>query len=212
MEAQGLYVNICSLYWSRLGDLPEKLAIQKLCKSYANAYQELCEEQILHIQDGRIIIEFLDEQLNEVNELSEKRRASARKRWAKKDQEAPKNASAMQVHSKSNAIRKEEIRKEEIRIDNIDTRKQVFVNTINQLFLNPEFINSTKYRDEFIDYWTECNPNGKKLKFEKQKTFDPVRRLRTWIKNDFSKKSGEAEQYGDGTALGLLKNLSNLDS
>jgi len=37
--------------------------------------------------------------------------------------------------------------------------------------------------EKFIDYWTEKNPNGKKMKFEKQKTFDPNLRLKRWESN-----------------------------
>lgn len=38
---------------------------------------------------------------------------------------------------------------------------------------------------KFIDYWTEKSPRGKKMKFEKQKTFDPAKRLKTWELNYF---------------------------
>ena len=40
-----------------------------------------------------------------------------------------------------------------------------------------------KTLNEFILYWTESNRNGKKMKFEMQKTFDIKRRLQRWIKN-----------------------------
>lgn len=32
----------------------------------------------------------------------------------------------------------------------------------------------------FYDYWTEKNPNGKKMRFEMQKVFDVSKRLATW--------------------------------
>lgn len=38
--------------------------------------------------------------------------------------------------------------------------------------------------DSFIDYWTESNTNGTKMKFEMEKTFDINRRLKKWISND----------------------------
>ena len=37
---------------------------------------------------------------------------------------------------------------------------------------------------DFCDYWTESNPNGRQLRFEKQNVFDINRRLRTWIKRN----------------------------
>lgn len=36
---------------------------------------------------------------------------------------------------------------------------------------------------DFFDYWTEANENGRKMRFEKEKTFSIIRRLRTWKKN-----------------------------
>jgi len=42
--------------------------------------------------------------------------------------------------------------------------------------------------DCFIDYWTEKSPRGKKMKFEKQSTFDVKRRMQRWMKNGFNDK------------------------
>lgn len=39
---------------------------------------------------------------------------------------------------------------------------------------------------EFFDYWTEHNENGKKMRFEKEKTFEISRRLARWSKNNSS--------------------------
>ena len=38
----------------------------------------------------------------------------------------------------------------------------------------------------FYDYWTEHNDGGKKMRFEKEKVFDIVKRMRTWKKNNFN--------------------------
>jgi hypothetical protein len=42
---------------------------------------------------------------------------------------------------------------------------------------------------EFFGYWTESNPNGKKMRFEMQKVFDVKRRLATWNKNNFKNQN-----------------------
>ena len=39
---------------------------------------------------------------------------------------------------------------------------------------------------EFIDYWTEMMPNGKKQRWQKQKAFDVNRRLIAWGKRDYN--------------------------
>ena len=61
----------------------------------------------------------------------------------------------------------------------IETRLSKFITLINSLDI--ECDKDTK--DNFIDYWTETNMSGKKMKFEMQKTFDVKRRLLKWIKN-----------------------------
>ena len=101
-EAKGLFIDLCSIYWSRLGELPYALALQKHCMGNAQVLQELQDADIFGVVDGQIIIEFLDEQLNEFQETSEKRRKAAQKRWS--------DASALQKQSKSNAIREEKKR------------------------------------------------------------------------------------------------------
>ena len=40
--------------------------------------------------------------------------------------------------------------------------------------------------EEFIDYWTEMNISGKKMRYQKERTFDISRRLKTWAKRDFN--------------------------
>jgi len=37
---------------------------------------------------------------------------------------------------------------------------------------------------EFLYYWTEKNPRGRKMRYEKEKTFDVGRRLSRWNKNN----------------------------
>lgn len=115
--SKGTFADLCSLYWTRLGELPYALAMQKLCKADAHALQELYEHQIFSVTDGQVRIDFLDEQLSEFDQASEKRRKAANKRWS--DQKKTPDASALQVHMQSNAIknRTEEKREEDIYSD-----------------------------------------------------------------------------------------------
>lgn len=41
-----------------------------------------------------------------------------------------------------------------------------------------------KMLNEFIAYWTEPTPSGRKVRFEGQKYFHIGRRLATWARND----------------------------
>ena len=57
-----------------------------------------------------------------------------------------------------------------------------------------EIINNKDYRmkygvdmiQEFIDYWTETLPNGKKQRWQKQKAFKVDIRLKGWAKRDYN--------------------------
>jgi len=109
-QSKGLFIDLCALYWSRLGELPYALALQKLCNGSEDAFHELKNNNIFGVLDGMIVIEFLDEQLEQLGQVSEKRRKSAEKRW--------KDAKAIQMHSKRNANRREENRIEEKKKEN----------------------------------------------------------------------------------------------
>lgn len=106
-ESKGLFIDLCSLYWSRLGEVPYALALQKHCNGNALALQELENNQIISVENNQIIIDFLDEQLDEFQKTSDKRRDAANKRWS--------DANAMQMQCKSNAIREEKRREEKIK-------------------------------------------------------------------------------------------------
>jgi predicted transcriptional regulator len=41
--------------------------------------------------------------------------------------------------------------------------------------------------DNFIDYWTEKTPRGKKMRWQKQSTFDVKRRMQRWARNNYNK-------------------------
>lgn len=111
-EAQGIFINLCCIYWSRMGDLPLKLAEQKLFRSNAHAYTELMQEEIFAVNEGKIVITFLDEQLSNFGGLSETKAKAAKARWDKVRESQQVNADALHVQSTSNAIREEERRKE----------------------------------------------------------------------------------------------------
>jgi uncharacterized phage protein (TIGR02220 family) len=113
-ESKGLFIDLCSMYWARLGDVKSKLAVQKLCNGNANALQELIEEEIIEVIEDKIIIHFLDYQLKEFNAVSDKRKKAANKRWEQDTDKQDVNASALQVQSKSNAIREEKIKEDNI--------------------------------------------------------------------------------------------------
>lgn len=87
--------------------------------------------------------------------------------------------------------------------DNVTVSVNDNVTVINKKeeFKTGVLTHSNKYPNEllneFISYWTEKSPNGKKMRFEAQKFFDVSKRLTTWQKrnNNYGNKQTEWEQY-----------------
>ena len=53
---------------------------------------------------------------------------------------------------------------------------------------------------DFYEYWTEHSINDKKMRFEKQTSFDISRRLKTWLRNSketYSGKNYKPPTYGN---------------
>jgi hypothetical protein len=105
------FINLCSGYWLKLGNINYAFALHKYCKKNTSVLQELIDNKIITLNNDKINISFLDKQLNEFKEISEKRTSAANKRWENKED----NASVLQLQSKSNAIREDKIREEDIK-------------------------------------------------------------------------------------------------
>ncbi|MFO0435983.1 MAG: hypothetical protein ACK5ZT_12145 [Sphingobacteriaceae bacterium] len=155
-ESKGLFIDLCSLYWSRLGELPYALALQKLCNGIEVALQELKMQDIVGVIDGQIVIDFLDEQLSERGQVSEKRRNAAQKRW--------NDASALQVQSKSNAKRIEEKRIEEKKKEQNVTATRILELPFPSVEFWTAWLEWEKYKKEKKQRLTESTAK-KQLKF-----------------------------------------------
>lgn len=182
-EQKGIFIDLCSMYWSRLGELPYKLAVGKICNGNATALDSLYDENIFTIVDGFICIDFLNEQLAEFENVSKTNSENARIGWEKRRNKA----TAKRPQSDRNAIR-EDKRKED-KINNIDSRKQKFASTLKE-FSN---IYSRDMLKEFYAYWTEPNKSNTKFRQELEKTWDIKRRLDAWSKNDKTFKSNKPQ-------------------
>jgi hypothetical protein len=195
-ELQGIFINICSMYWQRLGDLPYKLALQKICGGNATALDSLCEEGVIKVIDDHISIDFLNEQLAEFKDVRSINSKNARSGWEKRR----KDATALRPQSEGNAIREEEIRVERknTRAEalTLESRKDSFYKS-----LLPQLQDYGKdVLREFYDYWTEASPKSKKLRFEKEKAFEIPKRLIRWKNRDLNKSPADskpAEPYAE---------------
>jgi hypothetical protein len=195
-ELKGVFMDLCSMYWSRLGDLPYKLAVGKICNGNATALDLLYEENIFAIKDGFICIDFLNEQLLEFENTSKINSENARIGWEKRR----KNATALKSQSDPNAIREDKSKEDKIKKD-INIRKQEFKNSLFP-FLD---IYSKEMLKDFFDYWSEHGEKDRKFRKEKEKSFNLDLRLKTWLKRskEFKEKnvSQKKEKINAGTLI-----------
>lgn len=107
------FINLCSGYWLKLGNINYAFALHKYFKKDPSVLNELIENKIITLVNDEINISFLDKQLQEFKDISEKRTQAANKRWDNKENDT----SVLQLHSKSNAIREDKTRGKEIKED-----------------------------------------------------------------------------------------------
>lgn len=111
MEAQGLFINLCSFYWIK--DCSISLAnAQQRFSNYLASLEELQSKQIYKVDSNdKIIIDFLDEQMQKFSDISAKRSKSGGIR-------TQANAKQMLSKCKANAniLRDREREREDINI------------------------------------------------------------------------------------------------
>ena len=94
LQAQGVFINICSYYWLKDGNMSLANAKQRFSTSL-ESLDELRSTGIISIkEDENINIEFLDEQISMFHDLSGKRAKAGRKGGIAKAMQLPKFAEA----------------------------------------------------------------------------------------------------------------------
>ena len=112
MSAQGLFTNICGLYWSKGCELT-LTRVQRKFNRCSTELQELLDDAIFDVNDDEITIKFLDEQFAQFKELS-KLKSRAGKASAKKRKGNTRSTPVQQVMNKEDKIREDKIREDKI--------------------------------------------------------------------------------------------------
>jgi hypothetical protein len=174
LELQGLFINVCALYWQRDG----KLTIEDLIRRYKNEslINELIDRYIWNEQ-GDILIKFLDEQLIEANHISKVNSENG-----KKGAEAKRNkANAKRPLNDSKAILSKEEKEEEINKNKNKNKIKEFV------FLSESELN--KLNEEFTLHeveWMLNKLNDYKASTGKKYKSDYAA-INMWVKDAFKK-------------------------
>ncbi len=189
LEIQGLFINVCSIYWQRDGNL----SIEDVKRRYKkeNLIDSLVSGGFIKVENGLISIDFLNEQLEAANHISRKNSENGKKSAALKALKLKENSTTVESSLNENLTNKNKNKNQSKQeVNNIEERKLKFADTLKP-FLE-------KYgRDmlsDFYKYWTEPNKSGTKFKQELLKTWDTSRRLETWSRNDFNKTKPEKKE------------------
>lgn len=188
LETQGLFINLCAYYWHNEGKLSKHDALKRF--KNPSGFDSLLNENLIGLIDEMLVIDFLDEQLNVRGVNADKNRANGKRggRPKKTHPVLENNPNESETKAKQKPLRvKEEEKKSK------EERKKDFA----QLLVGFKETYTHEMLKAFYDYWTESSPNGKKMRFEKEKVFDVRLRLITWKSREkpAPKKTGLAQKH-----------------
>jgi hypothetical protein len=201
LELQGLFINVCALYWQRDG----KLTIEDLIRRYKNEslINQLIDRYIWNEQ-GNILIKFLDEQLIEANHISKVNSENG-----KKGAEAKRNkANAKRPLNDSKAILSKEEKEEEINKNKNKNKIKEFV------FISESELN--KLNEEFATHeveWMLNKLNDYKASTGKKYKSDYAA-INMWVKDAFRKakvdfiKDNNTSEVRISTAMKAIENIN----
>jgi hypothetical protein len=201
LELQGLFINVCAVYWQRDG----KLTIEDLIKRYKNEtlINQLIDKYIFN-NNGSILIKFLDEQLIEANHISKVNSENG-----KKGAEAKRNkANAKRPLNDSKAIlskEEKELNKNNNKNKN-KIREYVFISQTELDKLNSEF-------SEHEVNWMLDKLNDYKASKGVQYKSD-YHAINMWVKDAFRKakvdfiKDNNTSEVRIATAMKSIENIN----
>lgn len=185
-QGYGIYFALIELLFSEDNKLCiddfETLAFGLQCD--ANILKDIIKNFDLFIFENNCFYsKRLDNVINEIESKSKKASENAKKRWS------------MQTQSDRNAIKLNEIKQNKIKSNKTTLEKRVseFKNSV--ISKNVDMDKDDKI--EFVEYWTEPNKSGSKLRFEMEKTWDLGRRMKRWMNNGFNKDKNKLPDYFD---------------
>ena len=177
LSTQGLFINICALYWQRDG----KLSLQDINKRYKTIIVDNLIDRFFTVIDGNISISFLDEQLIDAGHISKVNSENGKKGAEAKRIKANANRTLSEPLAKPS---KEEEEQEEYLLPKIlfnykKCSDKEFVEELSKFkeTYSKDILNS------FYRYWSEKDDKGK-TKMSLEKTFEVDKRLITWSTND----------------------------
>ena len=133
-EAQGKYLALCCVYWSKQGQITEEQARRRV----GAEIDLFIEIGVLKIDGANVKISFLDEQLQERNKLCKQNAANVKKRYSKTpaSQEIPTGVEIRSTDTSTVVYNIEEKREEESRKEKKREEKKITLPYQEESFAN----------------------------------------------------------------------------
>lgn len=175
-EEKGAYMDLLILQFNR-GPFTETQA--KHILSICDAYVWDTLKQKFQTDGERYWNQRLHDEIERRKKYTESRRRNA---LGNKNVETtiPDDGEHMQQHMENRNENK----------NSIEKRKSLFINgaeNVNGAIKSSRGANHALTKSvlkEFIDYWTEHGPRDKKMRFEKERSWDIIKRIARWLKNE----------------------------
>jgi hypothetical protein len=161
-EMQGAFISVCAEYWNRNNCLTIEEAKLRLRNS--EIVDKLIEKNYLKTKKNNLVISFLDLERKEISAKRLKLSESGRKGGLSKAKASLKQGSSIKEVDKDKEI------------DTLKDRKQAFASSLTSFvdLYGKEMIRN------FYDYWSEHGERDRKMRFEKQTSFNIELRLKRW--------------------------------
>ena len=161
-ELQGAFISVCAEYWNRNNCLTIEEAKLRLRNS--DLVEKLIEKNYLKTKKNNLVISFLDLERKEISAKRLKLSESGRKGGLSKAKATLKQGSSIKEVDKDKEI------------DTLKDRKQAFASSLTSFvdLYGKEMIRN------FYDYWSEHGERDRKMRFEKQTSFNIELRLKRW--------------------------------
>ena len=140
-SAQGLFINICSYYWSNECEV-ELTKLKKKFKQEKKTIDYLIKEGLIKVNNGLIVINFLDEQLAERKQKSRINSMNGAKGGRPRKTEKKPNGFNSLTQTKGNKKRKEKIREDISDLGGIIVKPEPTKQIIQQYFLEHGMVDS----------------------------------------------------------------------
>ena len=192
MESYGIFWSVLEMLFTEENKLCiddyDSLAFGLQCDP--KILKQVIEDfDLFVLEDGCFYSKRLHNQINDINNKSNKAKENANKRWSMQSQ-CDRNASILN----KNIVNKSKSIEERI----IDFNKSI--QSISDV--------SDEDKKNFFLYWTEKNKSGSKFRAEMERTFSIPLRLKRWSSNNFNKQKSRFPDYFDSLLMKRMDDSS----